>query len=143
VIRIHRRVVALAIGCIAFPGWAATCPDKAGAAAVQAHPGGKIVSCKPAKEDGRSFYEIKLTLANDQRIELDVTDEGEILVTEEEIPPADVPEAVRAAFTAKYPGATIAKATKESAADGQVSYELRFGQREATFSSDGTFREVE
>ena len=58
-----------------------------------------------------------------------------------------VPRIVRSAFKAKYPTMKIARAQKQTKADGTISYELGFvdkiKNREATFSGEGVFTEEE
>jgi len=65
-----------------FPTMAADCPSAVTTAAQKAHPGATVSSCKKETEHGKPQYEIKLTAAGGQKIEVDVDPEGAILQTE-------------------------------------------------------------
>jgi hypothetical protein len=111
-------------------------------AVLKAHAGAVVGECKKEIEDGKPQYEVKITLKDGKRMELDVDTAGQILLTEEYVELAAVPPAVMTAFAAKYPGAKPSKAERQTAADGSVNYELAFGAgaaaKEATFAADGT-----
>jgi hypothetical protein len=130
-----------------FPAAAADCPSAVTTAAQKAHPGATVSSCKKETEHGKAQYEVKLTGAGGQKIEIDVDPEGAILQTEEYIAVSDLPPAVMAAFVSKYKGATPSRAEKQTAADGTISYELAFTsggkKRESTFKADGNLVEEE
>lgn len=123
------------------------CPAAVKSAAVKAHPDASVTACKLEKEHGKTQYEVKLTGKAGEKLELDVSPDGNILLTEEYVDVKSVPPAVMDAFHGKYAGATLTRAEKQTAADGKVAYELAFAasgkKKEATFTSDGGFVEEE
>jgi hypothetical protein len=123
------------------------CPSKVSDAAIKAHPGAKVSACKQEKEHGSVQYEVKLTLADQGKLELDVTPEGAILQTEEVVKLDAVPKEAVAGFNAKYRGAKPSKVERQTKADGSQSFEFAFadakGKHESTFKADGTFVEEE
>ena len=127
---------------VAIPAWASPCPTNVTDAAIHAHAGAVANECKQETEDGKLRYEVKITLKDGKRLELEVDPAGTILLTEEQVELAAVPPAVMTAFAAKYPGARATKAEKQTASDGSVTYELAFGagaaKKEAAFNADGT-----
>ncbi len=148
------RVVAIAAGGVVAlfgmvpVGWAQPrCPTAVTDAALKAFPGAQLVSCKPETEHGKSQFEVKVDTSRSKRIELDISPDGALLLTEEQVALGEVPSAVLAAFSAKYPLAKAERAEKQTKGDGTVSYEIAFlhkGKRhEATFASDGAFIELE
>ena len=126
---------------------AADCPSAVTAAALEAHAGATVASCKPEREDGKTHYEVKLTTYHRQEIELDISPDGDILVTEADVELGEVPQAVMTAFHAKYAGVKPRRAEKQIASDGKVTYELKLAggakKREATFTAEGDFVEEE
>jgi hypothetical protein len=123
------------------------CPSRIVAAALAPHAGATVVSCNREREHGHTQYEVRLTTKDSARIEVDVSPEGRILLTEERIALGEVPPAVMRALTAKYAAARPSRAERQTAADGKVTYELGWessGKRkEATFTADGAFVEEE
>src|SRR5258706_3585284 len=132
---------AVALMQIAVPALASPCPPNVTEAALHAHAGAVANECKQETEDGKLLYEVKVTLKDGKRLELEVDPDGTILLTEERIELAAVPPAVMTAFAAKFPGAKATAAEKQTAANGNVTYELAFGagatQKETTFTADG------
>jgi len=129
------------------PASAGACPSAVTHAALEAHAGAKITSCKKEQEDGKLQYEVLLTTYHGRKLELDLTPEGKILVTEAQIEPQDVPQVVMTAFHAKYADVKPTRAEQQTAADGSVTYELKFAgaakAKEATFTAGGLFVEEE
>jgi hypothetical protein len=126
----------------------AACPAAVKEAALKAYPAAKVTACKEEKYQGKVQYEVKLETKEGKRLELDVSPEGAILLTEEPAALDSVPKAVTAAFAAKYPKMKVASALKQTKPDGTLTYELAWkdakGKRhEATFKDDGTFVEEE
>ena len=121
----------------------ADCPAAVKAAVDKAFPKATISVCKAAKEHGRDQFEVKAAKADGKTVEIDVTPDGKILQVEEKIPVDQVPAAVKKAFEAKYPKTKIDRAEKQTPASGAPSYELAFGNKEATFTEDGKFVEEE
>jgi len=118
------------------------CPAAVKTSVYKAYPDAKIRSCKRETHDGKTQYEVKLR-AGGKGLELDVSPDGAILLTEEKIELAAVPAVVTSAFSARYPKATATLAEKQTAADGKVTYELAFKSggktKETTFDSAGGF----
>ncbi len=144
-----RAVVVVAVAALGFvpPVSAAECPPAVKAAVEKEHSGAKNITCKEEKENGKLQYEATITGKNGKKLELDVTPEGKILLTEERVALAKVPAAVMKSLKAKYADAKATSAVKQTAADGKVTYEIAFGagkeKKEATFATDGTFVEEE
>ena len=126
---------------------AAECPSAVTAAVLKAHAGAAIASCKQEHENGKTQFEVKLAAKTGTDISLDVSPDGAILMTEQSIAVGDVPPAVMGAFAAKFPTAKPTRAEMQTAADGKVTYEMRFGagaaKKEATFTTDGALVEEE
>ena len=125
--------------------FAKECPPAVRAAVVKAHPGAQIAACKEETEQGKLQYEVNITTKQGKKMDIDVSPEGTILLTEVPVTGTAVPDAVMKALDAKYPGAKVLEAMKQTAADGKVSYELSFKsgneRNEQTFISDGTLVE--
>lgn len=143
---IQARLIPIAalLACASLSAFAkGACPAPVKDAAGKAQPGSKIVSCEQETEKGKTQYEVQLKAADGKKLELDVAPDGAILQTEEKIALASVPEAVSKAFAARYAGAKAARAEKQTAADGKVTYELAWRakgkKKEATFDAGGVF----
>lgn len=67
-------------------------------------PDAKLVSAEKETEDGKTVYEVALT-NKDQKIEVTVTTEGEVIEIEKQIAAKDLPEKVAQALQDKYPKA--------------------------------------
>ncbi|MDB4966154.1 MAG: hypothetical protein JWN44_1843 [Myxococcales bacterium] len=128
--------------------WAkADCPANVTSAALKSHPTAKVTSCKQEKQKGKVQYEVVLESADAKKLELDLTPDGVVLLTEEAVPVESLPKGVMSGFAAKYPKAKAERAEKQTKADGAVSYEVAFHdngkKHEATFAEDGKFVEEE
>lgn len=134
------------LACILFvatPAVAApSCPTAVTDAIAKAFPKSKIDGCKAEKEHGHDQFEVRVTKADAKKAEVDVAPDGKILQVEEKVAPAELPDAVKKAFAAKYPKAKAKRAEKQTAG-ADISYEIAFGAKEATFKADGTFVEEE
>src|SRR5260370_26579681 len=124
------------------------CPAAVKNAALKAYPAAKVTSCKEEKEKGKVQYEVKLETKDAKQLELDISPEGAVLLTEEPAALDSVPKAVTAAFAARYPKMKATRAAKQTRPDGTITYELAWrdakGKRhEATFKDDGAFVEEE
>lgn len=117
----------------------ADCPAAVKAAVDKKFPKANIAACKP---EGK-VIEVKATRADGKPVELDVTPDGTLVQIEEVVDVATVPAAVTKAFSARYANAKIERAEMQTKATGEVSFELKFGNKEATFASDGRFIEEE
>jgi hypothetical protein len=127
---------------------AAPCPSAVKDAAMKAYPASKVTACKQENEKGKVQYEVKLTTTEKKKLELDISPEGSVLLTEEPAAMSTVPAAVTAAFAAKYPKMKAASADKQTHPDGTVTYELGWKDAKgkhhaATFKDEGTFVEEE
>jgi hypothetical protein len=113
----------------------------------KAFPKASVSRCKAEHDHGREVVEVKLTKADGNRAEVDVTPDGKIVQIEEKITLDKVPAAVMKAFAQKYPKAKVDTAEKQTPSEGAPAYELAFGtdkgRAEATFREDGTFVEEE
>ncbi len=122
------------------------CPPAVRGAVSKLHPGARVGSCKPERDNGKLQYEVRISEAG-RKLELDLTPEGGLLQTEERVPLNGVPPEVRSGFASKYPGVTAVAAEKQTKAGGATSFELAFdraGKRhEATFTDQGAFVEEE
>jgi ApbE superfamily uncharacterized protein (UPF0280 family) len=134
----------LSLGSLTSAG---TCPSAVTAAVHKAHADAAVTSCKQEHEKGKSEFEVKLATAGGQTMDLDVSPDGTILLTEEPVALSAVPAEVMNALGSKYAGAKPTRAEKQTAADGTVTYEIAFAagmkKKEATFGADGTFVEEE
>lgn len=139
-------VLALVLAVPAYGDAPSGCPAPVTTSLRKAFPGAALSTCKPEHERGKDLFEVKLTKAGGQKIEVDVAPDGAILQVEEKIAVDALPEAVRKAFAAKYPRAKATGAEKQTAGK-DVRYEIAFqadkARKEATFSADGSFLEEE
>jgi hypothetical protein len=146
---VKTAIIAVAVITVAsvVPLFAADCPPAVTAAVQKAHAGATIASCKQEQEKGKTQFEVKLAASTGKGIELDVSPDGTILLTEQYVALGDVPPAVMKAFAAKYGPAKPTKAEMQTAADGTITYEFAFAagtkKKEATFGADGSFVEEE
>jgi hypothetical protein len=151
----NRTALILACAMLIAPGLAVAktaaktdCPSAVKGAVEKAYPNSKVTGCKQENEKGKVQYEVKLKTKEEQALELDVSPEGSVLLTEQVVAESSVPQAVMTAFGAKYPKMKAARAEKQTKADGAVTYEIAFKdakgkKHEATFKEDGTFVEQE
>jgi hypothetical protein len=125
---------------------APACPAAVSAGVRKAFPTATIAGCKAERDHDKDFFEVKLTRAGGDRIEVDVAADGTILQIEEPIAVDALPDPVKKAFAAKYPRAKPSSASKQTVGK-QVHYEIAFrtdrGRKEATFGADGSFLEEE
>jgi hypothetical protein len=99
-----------------------TLPSAVESAFKRAYPSAVVKNVQHETEDGQEQYEIEST-NNGRELDVNYKPDGTLLVVEEQIAAADVPAAVTAAITKRYPGATLT--TCERATEGKsVSYEL-------------------
>ncbi|MDP9122635.1 MAG: PepSY-like domain-containing protein [Acidobacteriota bacterium] len=148
----NRTLYTLAIALLVTPGLAAAktagCPAPVKDAAMKAYPASKVTACKEEKEKGKTQYEVKLQTKEAKKLEMDISPEGTVLLTEEAVATSAVPAAVMSAFDTKYSKMKPAKADRQTKPDGTITYELAWKdakgkKHEATFKEDGTFVEAE
>jgi len=130
-----------------YPASAGDCPAEVISAVLKAHAGAKTLSCDDEREEGSTFYEVKIRTADGKKLEVEVDPDGTILVTEERVPSGDVPAAVVHALHAKYADAKIKDAERLTAGTGEVSYEITFvagaGEKSMTVTEAGVVVDVE
>lgn len=123
------------------------CPEPVSAAALKAYPDSKVSACKREVDSGKVQFEVKLDSKADGKVELDIDTTGSILLTEQIVPTDSVSQEALSAFKAKYPDAKISRSEKQTKADGSITYELAFKEKnkkhEATFRQNGEFVEQE
>lgn len=137
----------LAAGAITFaqtpakkPAPAVKLPPAVEAAFKTAYPNAAVKHVSHETEDGIEQYEIEST---NQGRELDVNykPDGTLIVVEEEVTPAELPAAVAAAVTTRYPKATVIR--REKATEGtKVYFELGLKNapvKEVQLRPDGTW----
>lgn len=133
----------LLLALLATPALAdTTCPKAVTDGVMKAFPKSKITKCHPEHEDGKDIFEAKITRADGMKAEVDVGPDGSILQIEEKIAVDKLPDAVKKAFAARYPKAKAERAEKQTAGK-TVTYEVAFGETEATFAENGKFIEEE
>ena len=142
------RILVATLGAVlALPALAGDCPQGVKDAAMKAHPAAQIVACKQEQEDGSVQYSVKLVGKGGEKLELDVSSDGQVLLTEEYVALDAVPPAILKSLKTKHPNAKLQKAEKLTDADGEVTYEIVFGsgdEREsATFDMNGNLVEEE
>jgi len=120
---------------LAMAGWAAGARaheekialDKVPAAVMKAakarFPGAEIKGAEKEVEDGKTTYEIGL-VHEGHKIDVVITPEGTVKAVETTIEATDLPAAVTAAITAKYPQAAVKKAERIEE-DGKTTYEVK------------------
>jgi uncharacterized membrane protein YkoI len=139
-------LVLLLLAAPAYADAPPACPAAVTTGVNKAFPRSTIGTCKAEHEHGKDFFEVKLTKANGDKVELDIAPNGDVLQVEEKIAADALPDAVKKAFAAKYPKAKTTGAEKQTAGK-EVRYEIAFqtdkGRKEATFAADGTFVEEE
>ena len=118
------------------------------AAVMAAHPGAKITSAKPEKEEIDQF-EVEFT-ADGKKMSADVAPDGTIIETEEPVKEAQVPAAAREAIQKAAEGAAIksyAKITVTANVDKEKNSATKLDKPmmhyEAGLSKDGMKAEVE
>jgi hypothetical protein len=125
----------------------AGCPTVVKTSLGNAFPGSKLGTCKAEHENGRDQFEVKLTKADGNAVEVDIGADGKILQIEEKVALDKVPAAVMKAFGARYPQAKAEAAEKQTPATGAATYELAFTldsvRKEVTFAEDGKFVDAE
>lgn len=144
VLTLSSLAAALAFG----PAYAkSTCPASVTGGVQKAYPESKTKSCKQEKVEGKIQYEAVIKTKDARKIEIDLSPDGAILLTEEKVPMESLPAAVTTAFETKYPKDKILGAEKQAKTDGDVTFELAFKdngkKHQATFKDDGTFVELE
>jgi hypothetical protein len=83
-----------------------TLPPAVDAAFKKAYPDATIKNVNHEKEDGQEQYEIE-SIDHGMHLDVNYKPDATLLVVEQEVAAADLPAAVTAAITARYPKATI------------------------------------
>jgi uncharacterized membrane protein YkoI len=125
----------------------ADCPARITSAVRHAYPNAKVLSCTAERDEGTMVYEVRIRIASGKTIEMDVSPEGNILVTEEAVAVKAIPRAVLRALLANFEDATITDADRLTYDDGEILYELTFaaaGERhEMTVTEAGLVLDID
>jgi uncharacterized membrane protein YkoI len=125
----------------------ADCPSRVTSAVQHAYPHAKMLSCTAERDEGTMVYEVRIRIASGKTIEMDVSPEGNILVTEEAVAVKAIPRAVLKALLANFEDATITDADRLTYDDGEILYELTFaaaGERhEMTVTEAGLVLDID
>ena len=119
------------------------CPAKVSAAVTKEHPDATQKACESEHENGADIYEVTVVMRDGSTRELELTPDGAILAVEEAVSPTALPKAVADAFTARYPDAKPERVERVTPRGKAPTYEIAFGDHEATFSDTGAFIEEE
>jgi hypothetical protein len=110
-------------------------------AAKAKFPKAEIKGAAKEVEDGKTTYEVMLTLKG-RSVDVAMKADGTILEIEKEISADDLPKAVKKAIAARYPKAKISKIeTITKGEDGPVNYEVVLST-EVVLSDKGKFKEA-
>lgn len=105
-----------------------------------AYPKAEITGMASRTDDGKASYEIRCVDAGASRTVTYLAD-GTLVAVAEDVAAAELPQPVTAAVEAKYPGAKVVRALRETR-DGATTYLLKIvaGDRRlnAVFAEDGT-----
>jgi hypothetical protein len=97
-------------------------PAAVEAAFTKAYPQAQIKNVSHETEEGVEQYEIE-SINSGLGLDVNYKPDGTLLVVEEEVRAADVPAAVMAAITARYPQAKIVR-PERATERGTISYEI-------------------
>ncbi len=152
--RLIRLIPPAAVLSLVFAAHAATGEEKIAVdklpkpvldAAKAKFPEATIVGAEKESEDGKVVYEVGLT-DKGQKVEMELTADGKIIVIEKTIDAKDVPAKVDEALKARHPKARIKKVEALIKEDKVTAYELlvvsgRKNQRmwEVVFDPSGKF----
>jgi hypothetical protein len=114
-----------------------TLPPAVDAAFKKAYPDAAIKNVIHEKEDGQEQYEIE-SIDHGMHLDVNYKPDATLLVVEQEVAAADVPAAVTAAITARYPKATMTM-RERVIEKGTTSYEitLKGGPSTVQLTPDG------
>ena len=129
----------------ALPAIASDCPKAVTTSVEKAHAKSKIVSCSSEREHETLFYEVKIRTAEGGKLEMELSPDGAVPVTEERIAVGEIPAAVMNALRAAHTDAELTGAERHTSGDGKVSFELQFKsagrEHEMTVSAAGAVLE--
>jgi hypothetical protein len=125
----------------------ADCPARVTSTVKKAYPNARMLSCTAEHDEETIVYEVRIRTAGGKTIEMDVSPDGNILVTEEAVAVRAIPPAVLKALLAEFLDAAITDAERLTYDDGEVLYELTFtssGERhEMTTTEDGLVVDID
>jgi hypothetical protein len=98
-------------------------PQKVQDAVKAKFPEAKVIKASKEKENNETIYEVAIK-NGDQKITMDIKEDGTIVEYEKEINVKDLPKAVSEALAAKYPNATFKTAEEVYKNDKLDSYEV-------------------
>jgi hypothetical protein len=96
-------------------------------------------ACKAEHENGGDIYEATIVMLDGSTRDVELSPDGAILAVEEVIPVTALPAAVADAFTARYPEAQPERVERVTPRGRPPTYEIAWGDHEATFSEAGAF----
>jgi hypothetical protein len=120
---------------------AQACPKDVSDAVARAFPSAGIDSCVSANIDGRPVFRVQIETLDHPRRELDVSPDGHILATLDEVTLGELPHAVLRAFRDAYPHARVMHIERQTAAAGvtyELVYQLRGRLGHVTFTPTGS-----
>src|SRR5262245_57333559 len=124
-------------------------PQKVAATLKAKFPGATITTATKTRENGEVIYDVEMTRAG-RKHEMDVREDGSIVNFETEIAIKDLPRAVTAGITARYPHCTFKESMQvmeiKDGKDTVVEYEVLIvtadkKDLELTVSPDGKIKE--
>ena len=124
-------------------------PQKVAATLKAKFPGATITTATKTRENGEMIYDVEMTRGG-RKHEMDVREDGSIVNFENEIAIKDLPRAVAAGITARYPKCTFKEAMEvmeiKNGKDTIVEYEVLIvtadkKDLELTVSPDGKIKE--
>jgi len=116
---------------------ATTCPAPVTATVSKTYPTGTLGPCRSERDGGKDVYEVTVTVPGSEPIEVELSVDGVITGTEQVV--LVMPEPVAAAFAAKYPGQTVSRIEHQTEPGKPDTFEVRFGDTDATFTASGDF----
>jgi hypothetical protein len=116
---------------------ATTCPEPVTATVSKTYPTGTLGPCRSTRDDGKDVYEVSVTVPDGAPIEVELSVDGVITETEQVV--LAMPDPVAAGFAAKYPGATASRIERQTEPGKSDTFELRVGDKDATFTAAGEF----
>jgi hypothetical protein len=98
-------------------------PQKVQDAVKAKFPEAKVIKASKEKENNETIYEVAIK-NGDQKITMDIKEDGTVVEYEKEINVKDLPKAVAEALAARYPNATLKTAEEVYKKDKLDSYEV-------------------
>jgi hypothetical protein len=124
----------LAVMAALAPAHAKKCPQQVKSAIDNAYPGAKLESCKSmpgkkgamGKQESGNHYQAKLDTKDAKEVDLIMTPDGAILVTEEAMAADSVPAVIVTAFESEHPNTKMSSAARQTDSTGAVVFEIAY-----------------